>query len=173
MQVLGSVSYYDTSAQILYSLYCSCQYAVIDSLWLCIGSFEENYMYIGASYYMWCLCNYSKAASECKFFLYGSPGSSKKGNNNIIRSIKLVKVNGAVLSIHAAQNLKQIAVGSDQGYVRFTFFFLFLFLFFFNTMVSYREFTLNIIAVLVSSHIKGQNLKSIVNILDFVDWNQL
>ncbi|CAA2975560.1 uncharacterized protein LOC111387404 [Olea europaea subsp. europaea] len=44
-------------------------------------------------------------------------GISKKGNNNIIRSIKLVKVNGAVLSIHAAQNLKQIAVGSDQGYV--------------------------------------------------------
>lgn len=43
-------------------------------------------------------------------------GSSKKGNN-IIRSIKLIKVNGAVLSIRSSQNLKQLAVGSDQGYV--------------------------------------------------------
>ncbi|KAL2522035.1 Transducin/WD40 repeat-like superfamily protein [Forsythia ovata] len=44
-------------------------------------------------------------------------GSSKKGNNNIIRSIKLVKVNGAVLSINTTQNLKQLVVGCDQGYV--------------------------------------------------------
>ncbi|KAK4393902.1 hypothetical protein Sango_1861000 [Sesamum angolense] len=44
-------------------------------------------------------------------------GSSKKGSNHIIRRIKVVKVNGAVLSINTAETLKQLAVGSDQGYV--------------------------------------------------------
>ncbi|KAI3451362.1 hypothetical protein Pfo_008027 [Paulownia fortunei] len=44
-------------------------------------------------------------------------GSSKKGSNHIIRRIKVVKVNGAVLSINTTENLKQLAVGSDQGYV--------------------------------------------------------
>ncbi|KAF3634910.1 putative high mobility group B2 protein-like isoform 1 [Capsicum annuum] len=41
---------------------------------------------------------------------------SKKGSNPI-QSIKLVKVNGAVLSISTSQDSKYIAVGSDQGYV--------------------------------------------------------
>ncbi|CAA0836799.1 Transducin/WD40 repeat-like superfamily protein [Striga hermonthica] len=45
------------------------------------------------------------------------PGSSKKGSNHIIRKIKAVKVNGAVLCITASDDLKQLAVGSDQGYV--------------------------------------------------------
>ncbi|KAL0449691.1 UNVERIFIED_CONTAM: hypothetical protein Slati_1525500 [Sesamum latifolium] len=44
-------------------------------------------------------------------------GSSKKGSNHIIRRIKVVKVNGAVLSINTTEALKQLAVGSDQGYV--------------------------------------------------------
>ncbi|KAK6125888.1 hypothetical protein DH2020_040368 [Rehmannia glutinosa] len=44
-------------------------------------------------------------------------GSSKKGSNHIIRKIKVVKVNGAVLCINTTENLKQLAVGSDQGYV--------------------------------------------------------
>ncbi|KAL0332775.1 UNVERIFIED_CONTAM: hypothetical protein Scaly_2179000 [Sesamum calycinum] len=44
-------------------------------------------------------------------------GSSKKGSNHIIRRIKVVKVNGAVLSINTTETLKQLAVGSDQGYV--------------------------------------------------------
>lgn len=44
-------------------------------------------------------------------------GSSKKGSNNIIRRIKVVKVNGAVLSITTTGNQKQLAIGSDQGYV--------------------------------------------------------
>ncbi|KAH6759635.1 hypothetical protein C2S51_000184 [Perilla frutescens var. frutescens] len=44
-------------------------------------------------------------------------GSSKKGSSNIIRRIKVVKVNGAVLSITATENLKHLAIGSDQGYV--------------------------------------------------------
>ncbi|KAJ9540847.1 hypothetical protein OSB04_027353 [Centaurea solstitialis] len=43
-------------------------------------------------------------------------GSSKKGSN-IIQSVKLVKVNGAVLSICTSNDSKHIAVGSDQGYV--------------------------------------------------------
>ncbi|KAD7479141.1 hypothetical protein E3N88_02277 [Mikania micrantha] len=43
-------------------------------------------------------------------------GSSKKGSN-IIHSIKLVKVNGSVLSVITSHDSKYIAVGSDQGYV--------------------------------------------------------
>ncbi|XP_024991055.1 uncharacterized protein LOC112525245 [Cynara cardunculus var. scolymus] len=43
-------------------------------------------------------------------------GSSKKGSN-IIQNVKLVKVNGAVLSISTSHDSKHIAVGSDQGYV--------------------------------------------------------
>ncbi|KAL4577786.1 hypothetical protein LXL04_013900 [Taraxacum kok-saghyz] len=43
-------------------------------------------------------------------------GSSKKGSN-IVQSVKLVKVNGAVVSITTSHDSKHIAVGSDQGYV--------------------------------------------------------
>nr|XP_043631084.1 uncharacterized protein LOC122602544 isoform X2 [Erigeron canadensis] len=43
-------------------------------------------------------------------------GSSKKGSN-IIQNVKLVKVNGAVLSVVASHDSKHIAVGSDKGYV--------------------------------------------------------
>ena len=49
-------------------------------------------------------------------------GSSKKGSNHIVQSLKLVKVNGAVLSIDVNCTSKHLAVGSDQGYVRFFFF---------------------------------------------------
>lgn len=48
------------------------------------------------------------------------PGSSKKGGN-IVQNVKLVKVNGAVLSIITSHDSKHIAVGSDQGYVRYQF----------------------------------------------------
>ncbi|KAL3838832.1 hypothetical protein ACJIZ3_023423 [Penstemon smallii] len=44
-------------------------------------------------------------------------GSSKKGSNHIIRRIKVVKVNGAVMYINTTENLKQLAIGSEQGYV--------------------------------------------------------
>ncbi|PSS00383.1 Syntaxin-binding protein [Actinidia chinensis var. chinensis] len=44
-------------------------------------------------------------------------GSSKKGSNHIVQSLKLVKVNGAVLSIDVNCTSKHLAVGSDQGYV--------------------------------------------------------
>ncbi|PIN17225.1 hypothetical protein CDL12_10104 [Handroanthus impetiginosus] len=44
-------------------------------------------------------------------------GSSKKGNNHIIRGLKVVKVNGAVISINTTENLKQLAIGTDQGFV--------------------------------------------------------
>ncbi|KAM7519969.1 hypothetical protein LguiB_018931 [Lonicera macranthoides] len=44
-------------------------------------------------------------------------GSSKKGTSHIISSLKLVKVNGAVLSINTSHSLKHLAIGSDQGYV--------------------------------------------------------
>ncbi|CAI9279033.1 unnamed protein product [Lactuca saligna] len=42
--------------------------------------------------------------------------SSKKGSN-IVQSVKLVKVNGAVVSITTSRDSKHIVVGSDQGYV--------------------------------------------------------
>lgn len=42
-------------------------------------------------------------------------GSSKKGGNHIIRSLKLVKVNGAVVSLSTSHSLKHLAVGSEQG----------------------------------------------------------
>ncbi|KAJ7944051.1 Transducin/WD40 repeat protein [Quillaja saponaria] len=45
------------------------------------------------------------------------PGSTKKGNSHIIRSVKLIKTNGAVLSLDIGHSLKHLAVGSDQGYV--------------------------------------------------------
>lgn len=54
--------------------------------------------------------------------------SSKKGSN-IVQSVKLVKVNGAVVSITTSHDSKHIAVGSDQGYVRYHFFFSFFALF--------------------------------------------
>ncbi|CAH9105937.1 unnamed protein product [Cuscuta europaea] len=41
----------------------------------------------------------------------------KKGGNQIIRSLKLLKVNGAVLSISVSPNSKSFCVGSNQGYV--------------------------------------------------------
>ncbi|KAL5538587.1 hypothetical protein UlMin_045509 [Ulmus minor] len=44
-------------------------------------------------------------------------GSSKKGNNHIIHSIKLIKINGSVLSINISPNSKHLAIGTDQGYV--------------------------------------------------------
>ncbi|XP_071735341.1 uncharacterized protein [Rutidosis leptorrhynchoides] len=43
-------------------------------------------------------------------------GSSKKGSN-IVQSVKLLKVNGAVHSIISSHDCKHISVGSDQGYV--------------------------------------------------------
>nr|GMC65920.1 uncharacterized protein LOC109167710 isoform X1 [Ipomoea batatas] len=43
--------------------------------------------------------------------------NTKKGSNQIIRSLKLLKVNGAVLSITMNPNSKSFSVGSDQGYV--------------------------------------------------------
>ncbi|KAL1536891.1 hypothetical protein AAHA92_29467 [Salvia divinorum] len=46
-----------------------------------------------------------------------SLGNSRKGSSNIIRRVKVVKVNGAILSITTTENLKQLAIGSDQGYV--------------------------------------------------------
>ncbi|XAR58059.1 hypothetical protein NMG60_11026416 [Bertholletia excelsa] len=44
-------------------------------------------------------------------------GSSKKGSNNIVQSLRLVKVNGAVVSIEKDCCSTHLAVGSDQGYV--------------------------------------------------------
>ncbi|KAF3440877.1 hypothetical protein FNV43_RR19163 [Rhamnella rubrinervis] len=44
-------------------------------------------------------------------------GSAKKGNNHIIHSIKLIKINGSVLCMNISHNSRNLAVGSDQGYV--------------------------------------------------------
>ncbi|GMY11090.1 isoform 2 of syntaxin-binding protein 5 [Fagus crenata] len=45
------------------------------------------------------------------------PGSIKRGNNHIIHSVKLIKINGSVLSINISSSSRNLAVGSDQGYV--------------------------------------------------------
>ncbi|XP_059438419.1 uncharacterized protein LOC132171187 [Corylus avellana] len=44
-------------------------------------------------------------------------GSTKKGNNHIIHSVKLIKINGSVLSMNISCSSRHLAVGSDQGYV--------------------------------------------------------
>ncbi|KAF6154361.1 hypothetical protein GIB67_026817 [Kingdonia uniflora] len=53
--------------------------------------------------------------AENNFF--SRQGSTKKGSTHFIHSVKLVKVNGAVLSINLNRDCKHFAVGSDQGYV--------------------------------------------------------
>lgn len=44
-------------------------------------------------------------------------GSTKKGNDHIIQSVKLLKVNGSVLSVNINHSTGHLAVGSSQGYV--------------------------------------------------------
>ncbi|KAJ8763993.1 hypothetical protein K2173_004864 [Erythroxylum novogranatense] len=44
-------------------------------------------------------------------------GISKKGNNHIIQSVKLIKLNGPVLYISTSRISGRLVVGSDQGYV--------------------------------------------------------
>ncbi|KAM3709989.1 hypothetical protein ACJW31_02G216300 [Castanea mollissima] len=54
-------------------------------------------------------------ATESSFI--SLPGSAKKGNNHIIHSVKLIKINGSVLSMNISCSSRHLAVGSDQGYV--------------------------------------------------------
>ncbi|XVF18147.1 hypothetical protein REPUB_Repub10bG0187200 [Reevesia pubescens] len=42
-------------------------------------------------------------------------GSTKKGNNHVIHSIKVLKVNGSVLSLNISHSTRNLAIGSDQG----------------------------------------------------------
>ncbi|XP_012065395.1 uncharacterized protein LOC105628567 [Jatropha curcas] len=44
-------------------------------------------------------------------------GSLKKGNSHVIKSLKLLKVNGSVISMSISHGSELLAVGSDQGYV--------------------------------------------------------
>ncbi|CAH8274228.1 unnamed protein product [Arabidopsis lyrata] len=44
-------------------------------------------------------------------------GSSKKGNNHIVQSVKYVKLTGSITCIQKSQNSKHLAIGSDQGHV--------------------------------------------------------
>lgn len=50
---------------------------------------------------------------------YMLAGSTKKGNNHIIHSIKLIKINGSVLCMNISHNSRNLAVGTDQGYVSY------------------------------------------------------
>ncbi|KAF5735885.1 hypothetical protein HS088_TW14G00014 [Tripterygium wilfordii] len=54
-------------------------------------------------------------ATENNFISF--QGIMKKGNNHIIQSLKLVKVNGSVVSMNISHGSRNLAVGSDQGYV--------------------------------------------------------
>lgn len=42
---------------------------------------------------------------------------SKKSGNNLIQSVKLLKVKGSIVSIYEDHSGKHLAIGSDQGYV--------------------------------------------------------
>lgn len=44
-------------------------------------------------------------------------GSSKKGNNHIVHSVKYIKLTGSITCIQKSQNPKHLVVGSDQGHV--------------------------------------------------------
>uniref|UniRef100_A0A1J3IQU5 Syntaxin-binding protein 5 n=1 Tax=Noccaea caerulescens TaxID=107243 RepID=A0A1J3IQU5_NOCCA len=44
-------------------------------------------------------------------------GSSRKGNNHIVQSVKHVKLTGSINCIQKSQNSKHLAIGSDQGHV--------------------------------------------------------
>ncbi|CAL0313098.1 unnamed protein product [Lupinus luteus] len=44
-------------------------------------------------------------------------GGTKKGNDHIIHSVKLVKINGAIISMNINHCSTHLAVGSDQGHV--------------------------------------------------------
>ncbi|KAF5184845.1 Syntaxin-binding protein, partial [Thalictrum thalictroides] len=48
--------------------------------------------------------------------LFSLQGNVKKGSNQIIQSIKLIRVNGAVICIDVNSHSKHLAVGTDQGY---------------------------------------------------------
>ncbi|XVF62302.1 hypothetical protein PTKIN_Ptkin08bG0206500 [Pterospermum kingtungense] len=42
-------------------------------------------------------------------------GSTRKGNNHIIHSVKVLKVNGSILSLNLSHSTRHLAIGSDQG----------------------------------------------------------
>ncbi|KAL2904507.1 Aspartate--tRNA(Asp/Asn) ligase [Bienertia sinuspersici] len=44
-------------------------------------------------------------------------GNSNKGKNNLIQSVKVIKVNGSVLSFSLNSSSKYLAVGSEQGHI--------------------------------------------------------
>lgn len=50
-------------------------------------------------------------------FSFSLLGSVKKGNNHMIGSVKALKVNGSVLSLHMSRCFRHLVVGSSQGYV--------------------------------------------------------
>ncbi|KAK9164722.1 hypothetical protein Syun_005624 [Stephania yunnanensis] len=49
--------------------------------------------------------------------LFSLQGNSKKGSSHIVQSVKIVKVNGAVLSINMNRGFRHLAIGCEQGYV--------------------------------------------------------
>lgn len=74
-------------------------------------------------FFFLCKQIFQESAKKMNYWLiHPTPVGSKKGSNPI-QSIKLVKVNGAVLSISTSEDSKYFAVGSDQGYVSFCFYF--------------------------------------------------
>ncbi|KAK9164913.1 hypothetical protein Scep_000104 [Stephania cephalantha] len=49
--------------------------------------------------------------------LFSLQGNSKKGSSHIVQSVKIVKVNGAVLSINMNRGFRHLAIGCEQGCV--------------------------------------------------------
>ncbi|XP_007046503.2 PREDICTED: uncharacterized protein LOC18610648 isoform X2 [Theobroma cacao] len=52
-------------------------------------------------------------AAENSFISF--QGSTKKGNNQIIHSVKVLNVSGSVLSLNISHSTRHLAIGSDQG----------------------------------------------------------
>lgn len=46
--------------------------------------------------------------------IFSDSGSTKKRNNHI-QSVKVIKVNGSVLSLAICQNTRHVAIGNDHG----------------------------------------------------------
>ncbi|KAJ4714050.1 Transducin/WD40 repeat protein [Melia azedarach] len=49
--------------------------------------------------------------------IFLSFSGNKKGNSQIVQTVKVIKVNGSVISLNMKKTSQHLAVGSDQGYV--------------------------------------------------------
>lgn len=81
------------------------------SPWLkkdCIGLFDHL---SSTMTFPWCKLH----SCVLKVIIWHTTGSTKKRNNHIIQSVKLVKVDGSITAINISPRSNHLAVGSDRG----------------------------------------------------------